>query len=100
MALKLQEFLEDLDLMFYALTDGCYVLSDEMNNFVVGYRCDASAPNVIDMDGQDLYIKYLQGDMKILISFASGIRNIVFDRLETPGKYKIVNFDKIKSKLQ
>lgn len=91
------EVIDSIDFKFYATTEGCYIVSDEFNNLVVAHRCKKEAPNNIDLDGSDLMIRFLTGDMKYLINQTEGIDYIVFERLHDPENYRMYKSDRLRS---
>lgn len=90
----------DLDLDFYIKTEGCYVVSDEYNNFVVAWRCNKDEPLKIDLNAEDLYIKYLQGHISCLIEIVHGVRYFCFERLNHPDKLKVHSAERVKHIIQ
>jgi len=90
-----EEMIDSLDMKYYALTDGCYIISDEFNNLVLCHRCDKDNPMIIDLDGEDLYIKYMQGNISYLTGFATGVRYVLFERLNNIDKLKCYKFSRI-----
>lgn len=84
-----------LDYNYYINTLGCYVVSD-CENLVVAHKCNVSDPDTVDLDGEDLHIKYLEGDMSTLLSWCQdNVRYIVFERNDS-GNLKYYDFEKIK----
>ena len=95
-----EEVMDKIDLSFYVKTEGCYVVSDEFNNFVIAHRCKSEEPNKINLDGDDLYIRFMQGDLSIMSTWSEGIDKVVFDRLNKVNEYKIYSFDRIYKRIQ
>jgi len=90
----------DIDLWYYVRTPGCFVIADEYNNFVVCHRCNKEEPTKVDLDGEDLYVRFLTGDMAYLVDLATNVKCIVFDRFNAINKYKIYEYERFKRKIQ
>lgn len=87
-----------LDYGYFINTEGCYVISD-CDNVVVCHRCDISDPDTVDLDGEDLHIKYLEGDMALLLNWVTdAVRHIIFERNDT-GDLRYYDFEKVKKRV-
>lgn len=93
-----EELIESIDFKFYALTAGCYLYSDG-ENMAVCHRCDKEYPMVIDPEGEDFYVRYVQGELAPFINLISDIRYIIFERLNDIGNYRMYDFYNIKRKI-
>lgn len=85
----------DVDINYYATTEGCYVITDNLGNKTVAFHCNSEDPWKIDVNGEDLFIVWYEGDISALIHLADGVRNIVFERNDG-GKFKVYPFERFK----
>lgn len=89
---------ESMNYGYYINTDGCYVVSD-YRNLVVCHRCEIDDADAVDVEGPDLHIKYLEGNMSEIISLCKDdIRYIIFERNED-GVLRYMEYKKLRRKL-
>lgn len=77
-------------------TDGCYVVSTDAG-FALAYRTNKKDPKNIALDGEDLYITYLTGDIGDFIPWCSDdIKHLIFER---DDKLKVYNLSRLRMKI-
>lgn len=93
--------IKEIDWRYYCTTDGCYVISDN-NTIIAAYQCDKEEPLLLNPFGNSLFITFLAGNMKLLltefINPDSALEYLIFERLTENG-YKIYPFKDIKRRI-
>ena len=91
-----KEIKANLDFDFYGNTEGAYIIKGD-GNIALAYRYSDDIEQ-IDVDGENLFVSYLEGSMRFLLSFVSNdVRMIAFER-DCDGKIRFYDFKRFKSK--
>lgn len=79
---------------FFLKTQGCYVISTECS-LLLAYRC--SVPYHIDVEGDNIFIQYMLGDLSEMMNIPCNADKVYYDRR---GKLKMIKYGKIIKKFK